>query len=137
MKQSAHDFMSQQKQAGKHSRLEPLKNDILLLHFNGYTLAQIIEFLSNNDVRISKTALHYFIKTRAKEKNDKEQNQAAAISSQKKRADDHHSFSEMKSDTADKSDLSNKKTGGPRRFEWGAPPSDEELFGETEIPPQQ
>lgn len=63
---SVNEFMNMQNKSGKQSRLEPFKNEILLLKSKGYTLEQIMDFLYQNEIRISKTALHHFIKTRMK-----------------------------------------------------------------------
>ena len=63
---SVNEFMNMQNKSGKQSRLEPFKDEILLLKSNGYTLEKIMDFLSQNEIRISKTALHHFIKTRMK-----------------------------------------------------------------------
>ena len=41
---SAAEFMATHKQAGKNSKLEPYRDDILLLKKEGYTQQQIMDF---------------------------------------------------------------------------------------------
>lgn len=66
MKYSVEKFMQEEpSSAGRRSRLAPFKNEILLLKDKGYTLDQILKFLSYNDVAVSKTELHRFIKSRS------------------------------------------------------------------------
>ena len=43
---SAAEFMATHKQAGKNSKLEPYRDDILLLKKEGYTQQQIMDFLN-------------------------------------------------------------------------------------------
>ncbi|EGZ47902.1 hypothetical protein [Neisseria wadsworthii] len=134
MKLSAKDFMSQQQRATKNSKLEPLKNDILLLHSSGYTLAQILNFLSLNNVQISKTALHHFIKTRymvpaksepAAERGQQKNSTNAVASDNKLPVGGETKISEYLQNEKD-------KNGSPRKFDWQNPPSREKLFGSPE-----
>lgn len=68
MKISVEEFMRQEAGAGKKSRLDPYEHEILTLKSNGYSYEQIIKFLSQNDIEISKTALHHFVKSRNADK---------------------------------------------------------------------
>ncbi|MFC3875533.1 hypothetical protein [Neisseria musculi] len=134
MKLSAKDFMSRQQQAAKNSKLEPLKNDILLLHSSGYTLAQILNFLSLNNVRISKTALHHFIKTRYTVPAKSEP--AAECRQQKKPPTPPASDNKLpvggETKTSEYLQSGKDKNGSQRKFDWQNPPSREELFGSPE-----
>ena len=62
---SATEFMATRKQAGKNSKLEPYRDDILLLKKEGYTQQQIMDFLKLNGVSIGMTTLNWFIRSRA------------------------------------------------------------------------
>ena len=62
---SATEFMETHKQAGKNSKLEPYRDDILLLKKEGYTQQQIIDFLKLNGVSVGMTTLNWFIRSRA------------------------------------------------------------------------
>lgn len=68
MKISVEEFMKQEQGCGKKSRLEPYKEAIMTLKSNGYSYEQIIKFLLQNDIEISKTALHNFVKSRSADK---------------------------------------------------------------------
>lgn len=68
MKISVEEFMKQEQGSGKRSRLEPYKEAIMTLKSNGYSYEQIIKFLLQNDIEISKTALHNFVKSRSADK---------------------------------------------------------------------
>ena len=61
---SALAFMEQQQQAGKKSKLEPFRDDILLLKSQGYTQQQILAFLKLNGVSVGMTTLNWFIRSR-------------------------------------------------------------------------
>lgn len=62
---SAAEFMATHKQAGKNSKLEPYRDDILLLKKEGYTQQQIMDFLKLNGVSVGMTTLNWFIRSRA------------------------------------------------------------------------
>ena len=62
---SATEFMATRKQAGKNSKLEPYRDDILLLKKEGYTQQQIMDFLKLNGVSVGMTTLNWFIRSRA------------------------------------------------------------------------
>ena len=61
---SAIDFMKKESGGARSSKLEPFKNDILLLKENGYTQKQIQQFLTENGIEVSLTAINWFLKTR-------------------------------------------------------------------------
>ena len=61
LKVSAVEFMEQETGAGRVSKLEPFKDDILLLRNNGYTQKQIVVFLAMNGVEVSQKTVSLFL----------------------------------------------------------------------------
>ena len=61
LKVSAVEFMEQESGAGRVSKLEPFKDDILLLRNNGYTQKQIVVFLAMNGVEVSQKTVSLFL----------------------------------------------------------------------------
>ena len=61
LKVSAVEFMEQETSAGRVSKLEPFKDDIILLRNNGYTQKQIVVFLAMNGVEVSQKTVSLFI----------------------------------------------------------------------------
>lgn len=105
MELSVQDFMAQQKPAGRRSKLEPFKKDILLLAAKGYTLDQILEFLNKNNMQVSKTALHHFVTSRQREETPTEPASVPSIQSEKNKPvkPQHHG----RKNTAHRSDARN------------------------------
>lgn len=112
---SAHEFMNTQHKSGKQSRLDPFKEEILLLKSNGYTLEQIMTFLAQNDVTISKTALHHFIKTRMTTKN-------------KPPIFPEQSIKELPSAAQAEADHNQNTQIQPGKFNWQADVKDSDIF---------
>lgn len=64
---SVHDFINSQTEAGRQSKLEPFKADILLLKQNGFSQKQIQQFLAQNGVHAGLTTINWFIRSRLKD----------------------------------------------------------------------
>lgn len=80
LKVSAVEFMEQETGAGRVSKLEPFKDDILLLRNNGYTQKQIVVFLAMNGVEVSQKTVSLFLAKRDREGHQpKETGKASAV----------------------------------------------------------
>ncbi|OSI07428.1 Uncharacterised protein [Neisseria animaloris] len=73
---SAAEFIQAHQKKGRCSKLEPYREDILLLKSQGYTQQQILDFLKMNDVTVGMTTLNWFIRSRTEtdEKKSVQQN---------------------------------------------------------------
>lgn len=61
---SVENFMASQIESGRQSKLEPFKDDILLLKKNGFSQKQIQQFLAQNGVQAGLTTINWFIRSR-------------------------------------------------------------------------
>ena len=61
---SVENFMASQIESGCQSKLEPFKDDILLLKKNGFSQKQIQQFLAQNGVQAGLTTINWFIRSR-------------------------------------------------------------------------
>lgn len=120
---SAAEFIKMHQKAGKVSKLEPFREDILLLKSKGYTQQQILDFLKMNGVTAGMTTLNWFIRSR-------KDNMEFAHAAQRTSVETAPAVIEKPA----KHTPSTKpnEIGEPRKFNWGAVPSDEELFGSSE-----
>lgn len=82
MKMSLDEFLAKNKPAGK-SKLDKFIHEIFELKNKGYTLDQMLSFLSMNDVGVSKSTLHHFIKTRSSTYKNNEQKRSNEIEKNK------------------------------------------------------
>lgn len=82
MKMSLEDFLAQNKPAGR-SKLDKFIHEIFDLQGKGYTLDQMLSFLKMNDVEVSKSTLHHFIKTRSATYKNNEQKQLNKLENNK------------------------------------------------------
>lgn len=64
MKMKLDEFLSKNEPAGR-SKMDKFINEIFELKERNFTLDQILIFLKNNEVSVSKPSLVYFIKTRS------------------------------------------------------------------------
>lgn len=62
---TATEFM-QQNSIPKRSKLTPFQDDIILLKKNGYTDAQVLEFLAMNGVRVAQSTLNEFVRRKTR-----------------------------------------------------------------------
>ncbi|MDO1509509.1 MULTISPECIES: hypothetical protein [unclassified Neisseria] len=74
---SAAEFIQAHQKRGRSSKLEPYREDILLLKSHGYTQQQILDFLKMNGITVGMTTLNWFIRSRTEtdEKKSVRQNQ--------------------------------------------------------------
>ena len=63
---SVEEFITEQEEKGRRSKLEPFKTDILLLKQKGFSQKQIQQFLMENGLKVGLTTINWFIKTRSK-----------------------------------------------------------------------
>ena len=56
--------MAGQVESGRQSKLEPFKDDILLLKKNGFSQKQIQQFLAQNGIQAGLTTINWFIRSR-------------------------------------------------------------------------
>ena len=63
---SVEEFITEQEEKGRRSKLEPFKTDILLLQQKGFSQKQIQQFLMENGLKVGLTTINWFIKTRSK-----------------------------------------------------------------------
>ena len=63
MKLTLEEFLGKNKPAGR-SKLDRFINEIFELKNQGFSLDQILDFLSINEVKVSKSTLHFFIKNK-------------------------------------------------------------------------
>ena len=61
---SVENFMAGQVESGRQSKLEPFKDDILLLKMNGFSQKQIQQFLAQNGIQAGLTTINWFIRSR-------------------------------------------------------------------------
>lgn len=81
LKISAVEFMQKEKGAGRVSKLEPFKDDILLIRNKGYTQKQIAAFLAMNGAEVSQKTVSLFLAKLERESHQqKEADKASAAS---------------------------------------------------------
>ncbi len=72
---SVEEFITEQEEKGRRTKLEPFKTDILLLKQKGFSQKQIQHFLKANGLEVGLTTINWFIKTRSQtEQNHRSEN---------------------------------------------------------------
>ena len=148
LKVSAVEFMEQETGAGRVSKLEPFKDDIILLRNNGYTQKQIVVFLAMNGVEVSQKTVSLFLAKHDREGHQPKETDKAPATSEKRTvlANDAevmlpqtlHS-SEVQAETGELSEEERKEAErirklhkvriGKNQFTWPPPEMDrEELY---------
>ncbi|MFC3874256.1 hypothetical protein [Neisseria musculi] len=120
---SAAEFIKTHQKNGRSSKLEPYREDILLLKSKGYTQQQILEFLKLNGITVGMTTLNWFIRSR--------QNKPKPTAGVRKQSV-KPAPAETGSTAGNTPQKDPDEAGKPRKFQWGPPPSDNELFGSAE-----
>ena len=148
LKVSAVEFMEQETGAGRVSKLEPFKDDIILLRNNGYTQKQIVVFLAMNGVEVSQKTVSLFLARHDREGHQPKETDKAPAASEKRTvlANDAEAMlpqtlhsSEVQAETGELSEEERKEAErirklhkvriGKNQFTWPPPEMDrEELY---------
>ena len=148
LKVSAVEFMEQETGAGRVSKLEPFKADIILLRNNGYTQKQIVVFLAMNGVEVSQKTVSLFLARHDREGHQPKETDKAPAASEKRTvlANDAEAMlpqtlhsSEVQAETGELSEEERKEAErirklhkvriGKNQFTWPPPEMDrEELY---------
>lgn len=106
---SAAEFIQAHQKKGRSSKLEPYREDILLLKSQGYTQQQILDFLKMNGITVGMTTLNWFIRSRTEtdEKKSVRQNQKfpSHVPSEKPEITEHSSAQNQQQEKVRKSQL--------------------------------